>query len=512
MSAHRGDVDDASSRKRARRPSNPGTPTDSPGAETSLKRHATAGGAQDAEAAADPPVVVTVEPPENGHWCLALQTPRDAGEMIDIVLLAGDRKILAHKVVLIALSPYLHGLLTSGLAESVQGDREVTIGDDTTDGRAVEAIVDCFYTGTLSLSSSSVSDIICTSNLLQVSAVEKAACDFFVGRLEPSNACKALAFATAHAECGQHARGLLDRCIGYVAGSFVHCSSDGSFLDLPPEVVAAVLRSDALHATEDRVVTAVREWFGRDMDSRLSSLRDLVPLIRWPLLPAKARLQLSQELLLVRMMRLDDEARSIGIQLLTECSREFADSDAAATCPRLKRRGAAETTLAFTRMSEEYTTSENGALLRSAAGASDCVAMCRDRVMATGRSCAEFVVVKTEDCDMMIGVARPTLGVHQTSPWHGGQFWGYFGGNGALFSSVGYNTDWVGDDYDSDASYGPGDVLRLLLDSDAGSLTVKKNGGLVGTMVTGLAGELCWAACCTSSCAIRIRSLDPDDF
>jgi hypothetical protein len=32
--------------------------------------------------------------------------------------------------------------------------------------------------------------------------------------------------------------------------------------------------------------------------------------------------------------------------------------------------------------------------------------------------------------------------------------------------------------------YGTGDVLRLLLDSDAGTLTVKKNGTLLGVAVT----------------------------
>ena len=39
-----------------------------------------------------------------------------------------------------------------------------------------------------------------------------------------------------------------------------------------------------------------------------------------------------------------------------------------------------------------------------------------------------------------------------------------------------------------------GDVVGLLLDCDAGSLTVKKNGARLGVAHTGLTGELCWAA------------------
>ncbi len=45
---------------------------------------------------------------------------REAGQFLDITLLVGGRKIPAHKVALVGLSPDLAGLLTSGLAESAQ--------------------------------------------------------------------------------------------------------------------------------------------------------------------------------------------------------------------------------------------------------------------------------------------------------------------------------------------------------------------------------------------------------
>jgi hypothetical protein len=38
-----------------------------------------------------------------------------------------------------------------------------------------------------------------------------------------------------------------------------------------------------------------------------------------------------------------------------------------------------------------------------------------------------------------------------------------------------------------------GDVVGLLLDCDAGTLTVKKNGRRLGVAATGLTGEFCWA-------------------
>ncbi len=62
--------------------------------------------------------------------------------------------------------------------------------------------------------------------------------------------------------------------------------------------------------------------------------------------------------------------------------------------------------------------------------------------------------------------------------------------------------------------YTTGDVLRLLLDSDAGTLTVKKNGTLLGVAVTeGLTGDLCWAVACDGrGNQVRIKAVDPDDF
>jgi hypothetical protein len=158
------------------------------------KRRSTRGGGASASAAtvADPPTLVPAAPPAGSGWCLAMKSGRDAGEFLDITLLVGDRQIQAHRNVLAGLSPYIHGLLTSGLAESKQGGDEMKIGDEHTDGRAVEAIVDCFYSGELSISRGTASSMIRTANLLGVDAVEKAACDFFVESIEPSTACEAV--------------------------------------------------------------------------------------------------------------------------------------------------------------------------------------------------------------------------------------------------------------------------------------------------------------------------------
>jgi hypothetical protein len=77
-----------------------------------------------------------------------------------------------------------------------------------------------------------------------------------------------------------------------------------------------------------------------------------------------------------------------------------------------------------------------------------------------------------------------------------------------------YHNSDEGQDWQGEQGYGTGDVLRLLLDSDTGTLTVKKNGTLLGVAVTsGLTGELCWAVSMYESReSVRIKALDPAEF
>ena len=189
--------------------------------------------------------------------------------------------------VLVGCSPYLDALLTSGLAESAQAGDEVRVGDAGTDGRAVEAIVDCFYSGKLALSSSSVTAVIGAANMLQVGAIEKAANAFFVEKLEPASAAEALGFAAQRIECGEAARELHEMCNKYALEHFVECVESGSLLELPAEALVPLLGSGDLAVdSEEQVLEFVQAWIERDTAGRRAALKELAPLIRFPLLTA----------------------------------------------------------------------------------------------------------------------------------------------------------------------------------------------------------------------------------
>jgi hypothetical protein len=57
-----------------------------------------------------------------------------------------------------------------------------------------------------------------------------------------------------------------------------------------------------------------------------------------------------------------------------------------------------------------------------------------------------------------------------------------------------------------------GDVVGLLLDCGAGTLTVKKHGKRLGVAATGLTGELCWAVLMIGAGQVRIAASDPETF
>jgi hypothetical protein len=284
------------------------------------------------------PVLVPVEGSVMGsEMSKAFAVQRQRGFFLDITLAVGDTHVTAHKAVLAACSTYLEGLFTSGLAESSQAassENPVVIRD--VDGAAVAACVDCMYSGAIALSGGTVCAVIKAANLLGVDAIEEAACAFFVGKLEPGTALDALGFAEGMSAGGPHAQELHLQVLAYVHKHFTECAAAPAFVGLSSSSVAALLGSDELCVeSEEVVLSALRRWYEHDAEGRAGALEELVPLVRFPLLPGGAQQRLLNEPLLVALNKLGS---STLIQVLLECLPSFKSMPAAAGCPRLKWR------------------------------------------------------------------------------------------------------------------------------------------------------------------------------
>ena len=86
------------------------------------------------------------------HTLEAINVLRKHRELCDVVLIVGQRKIFAHRVILSACSPYFHAMFTGELAESRQ--TEVTIRD--IDENAMELLIDFCYTSAITVEESNV--------------------------------------------------------------------------------------------------------------------------------------------------------------------------------------------------------------------------------------------------------------------------------------------------------------------------------------------------------------------
>jgi hypothetical protein len=459
----------------------------------------------------------TIEVPGSRQdWLAPLYDMYCKRELDDIVLTVGDESLFAHKVVLAMASKMWRAEFGwSGTAESQS--KEVKVEDVSF--VALKSIVDFAYTGKLELSGSSVVAIIQAANLLQVVAVERAAVDFLVDGVDAGNVLSAMALG-AHLSAGEIGRDLQDKSRAWVNRNFGLVAAEPSFLQLRAAELAGVLESDDLegYRLEEDVFAAVVFWVKEDEAGRKGELARLLPLVRFPMMADE------QMLILVNAEPLVAK-HPLTLELLQETHQSFAQPGDAAACRRQRPRkgqvlgGSAllqkVPLLAFTRFSGTHAT-YTGGILRGTLHARDQAAVCAGHVMKSGLHAAEFTIVSDividpgypEDDRVIVGLARPWVDVNAEDAYSTDHFWGLDGSDGYVYHGDDDTGFWWSH-WEGSERFGAGDVVGLLLDCDAGTLTVKKNGRRLGLAATGLPGELCWAVCLSRAGAgVRIASVE----
>jgi hypothetical protein len=336
-------------------------------------------------------------------------------------------------------------------------------------------------------------------------AVERVAVEYLVQRLDAGNVLDAMALG-AHVEAGALGRELQDKDRAWLYANFGLVAAEPSFLQLPVDEVASFVESDDLASPEEDVFAAVMAWVKEDEAARNAELGRLLSLVRFSMMAKPGLLMMSEPLV---------AGHSLALQLHLETTKDFAGSAQAAECPRLQPRQGqrlpaqlqASPKLAFTRVSAQHyeVSGEGGAQLRAKAGCDNRAAVCAGHVMSTGRHAADFTIVRAIAgwWQPFVGLARLDIDVPTTRDAYArDKFWGLYGIGGDLYHGGGAKS-WTGQE-----SFGTGDVVGLLLDCDAGTLAVKKNGKLLGVAATGLTGELCWAASISGDATIRIAAAD----
>ncbi|KAK6493626.1 kelch-like protein 5 isoform X2 [Huso huso] len=197
-------------------------------------------------------------------------------QLCDVVLVAGDRKIPAHRLVLSSVSDYFAAMFTSDLREAKQDEIKM----EGVDPNALWALVQYAYTGHLELKEDNIESLLSTACLLQLSQVVEACCRFLMKQLHPSNCLGIRSFADA-----QGCTDLHKVAHNYTLENFLEVIKNQEFLLLPASEIVKLLGSDDLNIpSEETILNALLSWVRHEMESRQEELSKLLPFIRLPLL------------------------------------------------------------------------------------------------------------------------------------------------------------------------------------------------------------------------------------
>lgn len=204
--------------------------------------------------------------------------------LCDVILIADDLEIPAHKMVLASCSPYFYAMFT-GFEESRQ-DRITIQGVDY---HALCLLVEYVYSAVVVVTEQNVQVLLTAANLLQLTDVRDACCDYLQSQLDPSNCLGIREFADIHG-----CLDLFNYADTYIEQHFSEVCQFDEFLNLTAEQVEAFVKSDSLSIpSEERVFECVIAWIQSDALTRQQHLGRLMQYVRLPLL--------SQEYILARV-------------------------------------------------------------------------------------------------------------------------------------------------------------------------------------------------------------------
>ncbi|XP_065213646.1 kelch-like protein 5 isoform X2 [Planococcus citri] len=197
-------------------------------------------------------------------------------QLTDVTLVAGDKSINAHKVVLCATSDYFAAMFTTNLKESSQS--EVILHE--MDGEILYKLILYCYTGKIDLHEDTVESMLAIASILQLGEVTRACCSFLKKQLHPSNCIGICLFADR-----QGCDDLKKAAQKYTADYFMDVIQNQEFLALPEDEVFKLLSSDDLSVpAEDDIFKALMKWVEYNEPIRSKNIGKLLGVVRLPLL------------------------------------------------------------------------------------------------------------------------------------------------------------------------------------------------------------------------------------
>ncbi|XP_076992736.1 kelch-like protein 5 isoform X3 [Tamandua tetradactyla] len=197
-------------------------------------------------------------------------------QLCDVILVAGDRRIPAHRLVLSSVSDYFAAMFTNDVREA----RQEEIKMEGVEPNSLWSLIQYAYTGRLELKEDNIECLLSTACLLQLSQVVEACCKFLMKQLHPSNCLGIRSFADA-----QGCTDLHKVAHNYTMEHFMEVIRNQEFVLLPATEIAKLLASDDMNIpNEETILNALLTWVRHDLEQRRKELSKLLAYIRLPLL------------------------------------------------------------------------------------------------------------------------------------------------------------------------------------------------------------------------------------
>uniref|UniRef100_A0A1A9V6L0 Kelch-like protein diablo n=1 Tax=Glossina austeni TaxID=7395 RepID=A0A1A9V6L0_GLOAU len=230
---------------------------------------------------------------------------RKQSVLCDVTLIAKDIEISAHKIVLASCSPYFYAMFT-GFQESRQ-DRITLQGVDS---HALELLIEYVYTSTVVVKADNVEVLLIAANLLQLTDVRDACCDYLQTQLDASNCLGIRDFSDMHG-CVE----LVNYADTYIERHFNEVIQFDEFSSLTHEQVISLISNDRISvSSEEEVYECVINWIRYDRTPREQYTADLMKHVRLPFL---AKEYITQKVYKEPLLEGDIICKNLIIEALT---------------------------------------------------------------------------------------------------------------------------------------------------------------------------------------------------